>query len=209
MHRTPARRLALLLVSSLAGATAVTAQEEPERGGPTVIMIVPYAGISIPTRTLLPDDDGGSGWEARTGWLLGGRLQVPIRPRLEAVADLGYARSEIRGIGSGNANQTGKANFLAVTARATYQVTPMRSRVMVAVNAGGGWIRHWIASPQPDASNWPTAVAGVQAGVPFMRGIRLVLGAEALIYNAKFGGPDPVTTAQQDFRFSVGVLGGR
>jgi len=173
-------------------------------------MIVPYAGVAIPTQTLLVDTDGGGGWEAQVGYVLGGRFQLPIRPRVEAHVDLGYARSKVQGIGSGNSDQTGYANFLGVSARAAYQITPVRGRgVSVAVNAGGGWIRHWIASPVPDISNWPAAVAGVQVGVPFMRGIRLVLGAETLIYNAKFGGPDPVTTAQQDFRFTVGVLGGR
>jgi len=52
-------------------------------------------------------------------------------------------------------------------------------------------------------------VAGVQVGVPFIRGVRLTLGAESWLYNAKFDGPDPVKTGQQDFRITVGVSGGR
>lgn len=199
--------VALLMGSSVA---LLVAQEERERAGPTVIMIVPYAGANIPTKTLLVDSDGVGGWEADVGYVLGARLQVPIRRRLEARADLGYARSKVRGIGSGNSTLSGNANFLGVSARVAYQVTPVRRRgVSLGFNAGGGWIRHWIGSPRPAISNWPAAVAGVQVGVPFIRGIQLSVGAETWLYSAKFDGPDPVTTGQQDFRITVGVSGGR
>ncbi|MDZ4673435.1 MAG: hypothetical protein SGI84_03210 [Gemmatimonadota bacterium] len=210
MSRFVLRHLALATALVGVPATLLEAQGEPERGGPTVIMIVPYAGVSIPTHTLLVATDGEGGWEARTGYVLGARLQIPIRPRLEAHADIGYARSRVQGIGSSNGSQSGYANFLGVSARLAYQITPVRRRgVSVALNAGGGWIRHWIASPQPAISNWPAAVAGVQVGVPFIRGVRLTLGAESWLYNAKFDGPDPVKTGQQDFRITVGVSGGR
>lgn len=210
MSRFALRHLALATVLVAVQTPSAEAQGDPERGGPTVIMIVPYAGASIPTHTLLVDTDGGSGWEAKMGYVLGARLQVPIRPRLEAHADIGYARNKIQGIGSANGSQSGYANFLGLSARVAYQITPVRRRgVSVAVNAGGGWIRHWIASPVPDISNWPAAVAGIHVGVPFMRGIHLALGAETWIYNAKFDGLDPVTTGQQDFRITVGVSGGR
>ena len=203
------RRLFLAPLVAASLVPALAAQEAPEGRRPAVIMIVPYAGMSVPTRTFLVDDDVNGGYDLRIGYLLGVRLQVPIRPRLAAHADIGYAASALRGFGPIYSGVKSTAHFVGLSARLAYQLTPVRSRVSLALNAGGGWMRHWIASPNPNYQNWPAAVAGIQVGVPLKQGMRIALGVESYLYVAHFGGADPVSTRQQDFRFTVGLLGGR
>jgi len=200
------RRGALLLAGALAVPLVVSpagAQAPPGvRRGPAFI---PYVGLHLPANPLLQDDDIAGGWQARAGLLMGGRVELPAGPRLLLQGDAGYATSRVAGFGPGYEDFGVDGHFLALTARAAYRLTGRRSPVALTVHGGGGVMRHWVASPNPTYSTWPVAVAGAAGRFRLAPQIELSVGAEAQFYSAKFGGEEPRSTAQRDYRITLGL----
>lgn len=197
---------ALLLAGALAGPLAPgPAAAQAPRGLRTGPAFVPYAGVHVPGTTLLQDDDLDGGWDARAGLVYGARLEVPLGSRLGVQGDVGYATSRVVGFGPGYEDFEVDGHFLALTARLAWRVTSPRSPVAFSVHGGGGLMRHWVSSPNPTHSTWPTAVAGAITRVRVTPRIELALGAETYLYTAKFEGEEPRSRGQRDYRFTVGV----
>ncbi len=193
-----------LLLAGLGLAGPLTAQDlVPPRRSPA--RLIPYVGGHSAGQVLLTDGNGGGGWQAGTGLLYGVRLEVPVRSRLAIAADVGYATIPIDGFGSGYQGFEADGNFLSVTGRAVLNLTPPRSLVSFAVNAGGGLMRHWVRSPYPRYSTEPAAVVGAQIGVPLSRTMVISLLAESFFYTAKFEFPTTASAGQQDWRLGVGM----
>lgn len=196
-------RLALVLSGLLLAGPLVAQDLVPPRRTPA--RLVPYVGGHSARNVLLTDEDGSGGWQAGTGLLYGVRLEVPVRSRLAIGADIGYATIPIDGFGSGYQGFEADGNFLTVTGRAVLSVTAPRSPLTLAVNAGGGVVRHWIRSPTPRYASEPSAVVGAQLGVPLSRTMVISLLAESFFYTAKFEFPATASAGQQDWRFGVGM----
>lgn len=197
---------ALFLAGVLAGQIAlppVAAQSPPGvRQGPA---FVPYVGLHLPANPLLQDDDIAGGWQGQAGLLMGGRLEFPAGPRLLLQGDAGYATSRVAGFGPGYEDFEVDGHFLALTGRVAYRLTGRRSPVALSVHGGGGLLRHWVSSPNPTYSTWPVAVAGASGRFRLAPQIELAVGAETQFYRAKFGGPEPRSTGQRDYRLTLGL----
>lgn len=199
-HLTPA--LALLVAGPLLGGH-LEAQDlvRPRRASP---VLVPYAGGHSARSDLLTDASGSGGWHTSTGLLYGLRLEVPMGTRVALAGDAGYATIPVEGFGSGYQGFEADASFLTLTARAVFKLTAPRSPISLSINAGGGMVRHWIRSPYPRYSTWPTAVTGLQLGVPLSRAMNLSFLAESHFYRADLEFPTMASAGQQDWRFGVG-----
>jgi hypothetical protein len=201
----PVRIVGYALIILCAAALPVAAQEDPEREGPTVLTLVPYVGGNVPTRMLLVDEEAGGGWDAKVGSLLGARLEIPVRNRLAVHLDAGYAHAWIKGVGAAYGTLDVAGHFVGLSGRLAYQVVSPRRPVSLALVGGGGWIRHWISSPNPQVQNWPAAVGAVQVGWRVSRDITLITGAELWLYSADFKGANTAPAAQRDLRLSLGI----
>jgi hypothetical protein len=193
------------LIILCAATLPLVAQDDPEREGPTVLTLVPYAGGHLPTRMLLVDQVAGGGWDAELGYLIGARLEIPVRSRLAAHLDAGYAHSWIRGVGAAYGTLIVAGHFVGLSGRLAYEVVSPRSPVSLTLVGGGGWIRHWISSPNPLVQNWPAAVGAVQIGWRVSRDLTLITGAELWLYSADFKGANTAPAAQRDLRLSLGI----
>jgi hypothetical protein len=203
------RSLIGLACAALLAAAPLQAQDdEPRRGGPGP-SLVPYAGVHQALGTLLTEPDGIGGWEARTGLLLGARLEFPVARRSAIQADVGYATPSIRGFGEAFEDFEAEGRFLSFTARVSRLLTatplPYTRRIGLSVHAGGGLMRHWVASPRPTTSTWPTAVAGLTVRLPVTRRFTAFLTGDLYVYRASFEDGLVRRAMQQDLRISVGA----
>jgi hypothetical protein len=203
------RSLTGLACAALLAVAPLQAQdEEPRRGGPGP-SLVPYAGVHQALGTLLTEPDGAGGWDVRTGLLLGARLEFPVGRRTGIQADVGYATPAIRGFGPAFEGFEAEGRFLSFTARVSRLLTatplPNTRRVGVSVHAGGGVMQHWVASPRPTTSSWPTAVAGLTVRLPVTRRFTAFLTGDLYVYRASFEDELVRRAVQQDLRISLGA----
>jgi hypothetical protein len=159
--------------------------------------------------TLLTEPDGAGGWDARTGLLFGARLEFPVARRTGIQADVGYGTPAIRGFGAAFEGFEAEGRFLSFTARVSRLLTatplPNTRRVGVSVHAGGGVMQHWVASPRPTTSSWPTAVAGLTVRLPVTRRFTAFLTGDLYVYRASFEDELVRRAVQQDLRISLGA----
>jgi len=200
-HLAPA--LVLLAAGPLVG--SLLEAQDPMRTRRAAPVLVPYAGGHSARRDLLTDASGSGGWHTSTGLLYGLRLEVPMGARVALAGDVGYATIPVEGFGAGYQGFEADANFLSLTARAVFTLTAPRSPLSLSINAGGGLVRHWIRSPYPRYSTWPTAVTGLRLGVPLSRAMNLSFLAESHFYRADLEFPTAASAGQQDWRFGVGL----
>lgn len=203
------RTLSGLAAAGLLLVAPLQAQDDaPRRGGPGP-SLVPYVGWQHALGTLLSDSDPVGGWRAKDGLVLGVRLEFPLNSRTGIQVDGAYTSAQIEGFGSGYSDFEGDGRFLSLTGRISRLLSgppTLRSRrVGVSVHAGGGLMRHWVASPRPQFDNWPTAVGGMTIRLPIARGLMTYLTGEVYFYNASFGGETPTSALQKDLRVTLGA----
>lgn len=198
----------LACAAMLAVAPLQAQDEEPRRGGPGP-SLTPYVGFHHALGTLLTEEESGEGRRAKTGLLLGGRLEFPLGRRTGVQIDVGYATPKIEAFGSGAPTSELDGRFLSLTARVARHLTappgPMARGIGVSVHAGGGLMQHWISAPRPIRSTWPSGVAGLTLRLPRTLGLTPFLLGEVHVYSAKFEGGVTRRALQQDLRVSVGA----
>ena len=173
----------------------------PSAGAAQVnVEFAPYAGVYLPTQTLVDHPPPGNVWgyspqlslKQKAGVTLGGRLTLWWSSRLGAEATIGYSPSDLSAVAIQLAD--GSAHVITASARALMRISPtgggspwlrLGGGVGFVSRGGGAYLERGTTLRSVCGTSRVTGVVSAGAGFAFGRGgLALRLDAENYMYPA-------------------------